>query len=412
MLFTTPNPADLKFDIAAPPRWSYAAGDTIIGNLVRHSPVVSPEATVQIVLTGRAKVKITESTGNSRKIYRDEYRFLGNSPQVLFRGPLHLPEGSGESLHWPFEVKIPTEPLASARTGHVQAASFLPLDRNDHPAYHVLPGTFLASHEGLRTCSVAKVEYALKATLRYKFGSHKSHEATWPVTLRHPVVQTGIGYELTTMRGQKKVQSQRLVPGMENADLSLRQKTQKLFGSSKVPEFHYEIQLTVPRIIQLDDPQFLPIVIHILPLSASTSEAIRDVAQPVQINWVKFSLRSRTSVMAPSRVFSSYSHDDQWSSTLNLSLPNAFNALESPLTISTGKGNEPIHIGEVFRLGLHAGGLTSGDRYLSRVSGIYPDFVTHNIKHVHMQEWQVSLTIAGETQKHEFSAALALIESS
>lgn len=45
-----------------PPGWSYAAGNSIIGELVRYVTVVSPEALVTISLMGRikTKIKITE----------------------------------------------------------------------------------------------------------------------------------------------------------------------------------------------------------------------------------------------------------------------------------------------------------------------------------------------------------------
>lgn len=44
---------DLKFDVAAPAGWEYAPGDTIIGHLMRKSPLVTPECTVIVWLAGR-----------------------------------------------------------------------------------------------------------------------------------------------------------------------------------------------------------------------------------------------------------------------------------------------------------------------------------------------------------------------
>jgi hypothetical protein len=132
---------DLKFDVAAPQGWSYAPGDTIIGNLVRHNPVVAHEAEVKIKLIGRIKSKVVRSKGNGTSVNRDEYQIFNLSPQLLYQGTLHLPEDSDETLNWPFEIKIPTEPAASIRSNHNAEASFLPLDR-DHPVHHVLPGSF------------------------------------------------------------------------------------------------------------------------------------------------------------------------------------------------------------------------------------------------------------------------------
>lgn len=56
---------DLKFDVAAPAGWSYVAGDTVIGNLIRHTPIVAPEATIILTLIGRVKTKITKRSNNS-----------------------------------------------------------------------------------------------------------------------------------------------------------------------------------------------------------------------------------------------------------------------------------------------------------------------------------------------------------
>lgn len=46
-------PDDLKFDVAGPSEWEYAPGDTIIANLMRKSPLVTPECTVRVWLAGK-----------------------------------------------------------------------------------------------------------------------------------------------------------------------------------------------------------------------------------------------------------------------------------------------------------------------------------------------------------------------
>lgn len=44
---------DLKFDLAAPSGWEQAPGDTIIGNLMRKNPLVTPECTVRVWFAGK-----------------------------------------------------------------------------------------------------------------------------------------------------------------------------------------------------------------------------------------------------------------------------------------------------------------------------------------------------------------------
>ncbi len=86
---------DLKFDVAAPEGWSYSAGDTIIGNLIRHTPIVTPEATIVLTLIGRIKTKITKSTNSSRTHCRSECILVKSEQPVIACHPLHLPENSG-----------------------------------------------------------------------------------------------------------------------------------------------------------------------------------------------------------------------------------------------------------------------------------------------------------------------------
>ncbi|KAI9931144.1 hypothetical protein ASPWEDRAFT_22993 [Aspergillus wentii DTO 134E9] len=400
---------DLKFDVAAPPGWAYAAGDTIIGNIVRYTPVVTPEATLKLVLTGRTMVKITESNGDSNITYSDQYELLSHTPDIIFRGPLHLPEDSQEPVSWPFAVKIPDEPSASCRKYHIQPASFLPLNE-DHPAHHVFPGSFSSSSGLIGSTSNCRVEYTLKATLRYKFGSWKEHEATFHIKMRHTVVHTGQLREAKTMESMRMVQTQRLLPGMENAHLSFSEKALKFFGSSKVPQFVYKVNLTVPLVMQLDNPEPLQIVLKIDPLPHRTSDNIKDHTQQIRVNWIKLSIQNYTAVRAPGN-FTHSCHSHSYGFSTDVGLESVFRKLESPLVISTGKGNEPVHIGNMFQLALSSGGLTAGKRRLTPIPQIQPSFTTYNIKHSHQQKWKVSVTVAGEEQTHEFLALLNVVAS-
>lgn len=403
--------SSLNIDLAAPPGWSYAAGDTIIGSVVRHTPVVSAEATVTLLLTGRTKTKVSKpNTNGSRSNYHDEYWLLTSAPNVIYQGPLHLPEGSDDTLSWPFEVTIPLEPVASVRNCHSQVASFLPLS-TDHPAHHFMPGSFDGVYEGLGSESEGKVEYWLQATLRYKFGGLKSFEATFPITIRHPTFDTVKRYEMNTIRASDKIQTQRLLPGMEEVGLSLKQKTLKLLGSSRVPELHYRLELNVPWVMQLDDPQFLPLGLNIVSVNDKSSRELSDISYNIRINWVRWRVKCITGLIAPTDLWSHTVHSDEQVLKLDMNLEEAFTELESPLMISTGKGQEPVQLGNIFQLRLRPNGLMSGERYLAQTSGLYPDFTTYNIKHRHLQEWRVSFTVAGETREHGLSAPLSIIGS-
>ncbi|KAF3392453.1 hypothetical protein F1880_008653 [Penicillium rolfsii] len=400
---------DLKFDVAAPAGWSYAAGDRIIGHLFRHAPIITPEATINLSLIGRIKTKITETkSNNSHTNYRSEALLVRSDQTILSGQPLHLPEGSRAPLSWEFSVDIPTEPLQTARRAFTPRTSFVPLDRDDL-AHHILPGSFVSSREGF-TESTGFVEYYLKAQLRYIFkGSIKVVEAIWPVRLAHGVDQIAAG-QLSTLKHlsyPQQVQSQRLLPGMQNAVLTLKQKTQKLFGSSKVPKLCFKMGIYHPAAIQLDNPQPIPIILETRPLPYQTSPSVED--QTIVIHWVTMIMHQRTSILAPSNFLSDFPHDDNHETWRNLNLEAAFRRLESPLVMSTGKnGGEKINIGEKFQLILRSNGLTSGSRRLSSVSPI-PDFTTYSIRHVTTINWKVAYSVAGETGTLEASSAVKII---
>lgn len=399
--FTTTDKLQLEFDVAAPVGWTFAPGDTIIGNVVRRAPIVTPEATLKLALIGRVWTSISDNNN----IHSREWHLLNPRLTVIFRGPLHLPEGSDEPLSWAFSIEIPPEPVDTAIRAHTQEESLLPLD-SDHLAHHVLPGSFsslgISTSGGAHTeCSIA---YYLHAQLQYgRSGSLEIHNAISHITLRHPVEEQTDLLQLSTIEKQIIIRTHRLLPGMENADLSLKQKTLQLFGSSKVPEFHCKISVSLPRTIQLDRPSPIPIILNIMPRQHKTSVCIKDVAQNVQINWIKMFIASSSYVIA------SNNQRNSLYSSVNLGLVSGFKSLEIPCTISTGPDNGAINVGNMFQLVLHSFGLTAGNRHLSRDLTIYPDFITYNIKHSHYLNLTISLTIAGETQMVETSSPVKII---
>ncbi|BAE61199.1 unnamed protein product [Aspergillus oryzae RIB40] len=403
---------NINIDLASPPGWTYVGGDTVIGNVVRRSHVVTPDASVTLTLVGRVKTKITVKRNNgqltSTSHYRGRWQLFSTSRETLFRGPLHLPEGSvNNPLTWPFSVEIPTRPSDRVLEGHCKEESYLPLDK-EILAKNTLPASFFSSNRGWRTSSEGFVEYYLEAQLRYsRSGSFEVETATFPITIRHvPQAGTFI-YELQSRLLAGRAKSQRLLPGMEHAELSLKQKTQKLFGSSKVPEFHYTVEVSWPYAIQLDNPMPVPIIISIKP--ASTSPEISDVVQKVQLNWVNMVIKSQTMVRAPGNLTPTYTHNHSHSSSHPIGLKKAFLRLESPVVFTTGKGNEPVDIGSMFGLLFHSNGSTVGGLRNTTYSGPSPDFITYNILHRNELELEVSLTVAEETKEFKISSGLKIL---
>lgn len=214
---------EFKFDIAQPAGWSYAPGDTIIGHLVRKIPIVTPQATITLSFIDRSSVVITHTRQNNRRNHYDRSRLVSRE-YVVFEGPLHLPEASEDSLTWPISVEIPLEPEESSTRYRDPECSLIPLKLPTHPDHHILPGSFRSADDSFgSSSSTCFVDYYLIANLRYhQGGQRETFETRHQITLRHPINDTSKLGISAMLKSEKVVQTQRLLPGMENADLSLK----------------------------------------------------------------------------------------------------------------------------------------------------------------------------------------------
>ncbi|KAJ6440587.1 catabolite repression protein CAT5 [Purpureocillium lavendulum] len=403
----------LAISLAAPPNWSFAAGDTIIGSVARQLPLVAPEATVTIRLLGRAKVKITVSRGNNRHdVYRSRVNFFTAAPsetqRVVFHGPVHIPQG-GDAQSWPFSLAIPTSPMIANLQGLSRECSFLPLSPEE-VANHPLPGTFSSSDHGLSTRSECYVEYYLEATMRFAHkGSISVMTATQPVLMRHPSTSLPItDFRLMQKPWPRSVRSYRLIPGQETADLSFKQKSQKFFGSSKVPQFNFKLHVWVPGVLQLDNPMPVPIRLLVEPLPQQTSADIADAVHAVTLNHIKVTVKSDTRVLAPGN-WSGSPHDDYHRSSTNLGMETLFARLQEAIKIPSAPGDVPIDIGLLLQLRLTSRGLCTADTLLATAQYLRADFTTYSIRHTNSWKWSISYTIAGDKQKLEFEVPLAIL---
>lgn len=405
----------LQIHVASPPNWRFAAGDTIIGTVVRRSPIVAAGATVTITLFGRVKTKISVKRSNGQSSHTEHYRgrwsLVGNETrQVLHTGPLHLANGQGngnnnDCLSWPFEITIPTQPPpALART---DAQSFLPLGNiADHP----LPGSFYSERRSFGKSSEGFVEYYLESELRYSFGNkHETNQAITLLSLEHCFTgMPSLAVRISTFR--RTVQTQRLLPGMEHAKLTFKQKTQKLFKTSKVPSFVYSIELHSPSAITLAGPSPIPLMVQFSSNDVVVdNSSIPDIKPDIRLNWVQMTIKSTTTVAAPGKFIASNTHSDSHSCDYPLGLQAAISRLEKPIVFRSTQDTNGVDIGAVLQLVLHPNGLYAGNRRLSSVPTISPSFVTYNIKHEHTLKWELSLTVAEETQEMKATVPIKIL---
>lgn len=419
---TTP-PANLNISLAAPPNWTFAPGDTIIGNVVHKSHLVTPDASLKLSLRGQTETKIG-SHDDSGHEYGTIWDLWPVTWDEAFRGPLHIPEGAGvdEYLTCPFEVTIPMRPLASVIKRHTAAESYLPLD-DDSVARQALPGTFsCSSYLNFDTGCQGSIKYYLEAVLRYTHGGKAvSNRATRRIVLRNIPTEPPLLYYASKrwISRSLTVQSQRLGPGREDAHLSFRQRVQNFFGSSRVPKFTYRLEVRVPSAVQLDNPLPIPFTVRVVPeLSPErTSLSIRDTLQSVQvhIHSLKLTIDDKTDLRAPG-IFSAKEVRIDQNNADCIALLTCDPPLPLPIEQNEYQTElEPIDIGELFELSLRTDGLqwTGRRRPLWRAifndQPVYPDFVSYLIKHRHWICWEVVVGVAGKREKVKGRAEMRVL---
>lgn len=381
----------LGIQLEGGPKQVFAPGNTIIGQVQRKTPSISPHACVTISLHGRSRSKILVSTGQTSVTYTGEFQFFdnGETTHTILDGPLHIPFGSPGAA-WPFAITIPSSfNYRSVTRGVGEHTSYLPLAAEDVAA-QPLPPTFSGGHDALD----AFVEYFLHAELRLDgHNSTEVHHATLPVHICNFSTAAPIAnVKLVQKMLLTAVASQRLIPGMHDAKLSFSQKAQKFFGSSKVPVFMFRIQVDAPTVIQLESPNPIPFLVRVNPDWNKTSEIIRSVPQKVTLTRLNLYLKSDVEVRCE-RERGGF-QDGHVSNKLDLCVGSAIHALGRDIEIACTTEDMPSDVGEAINLRVGHLGLM-GQKMALRY-GIYPDFTTYNIKQAHRLKWELTLSVAGE----------------
>ncbi|KAJ4081281.1 hypothetical protein NW760_012638 [Fusarium oxysporum] len=368
---------------------SYSPGDTIIGYVYRKSPVVSPDSSVTISLSGRTKSKIVIHRANSTSTYRGRFNLISESAcsQKIFQGPLHI-ESGGDEQTWPFAITLPKHVEPRYLQGGGQDESFLPLDATDH----ILPSTYtlrsLGNTEGF-------IEYFVKATLRATGQGHVNMtEAVLPFNVINLSPDPPIAdFALKGSRSRQTMSSYRLVPGMEDVKLSFSQKMKQSFSTSSVPEFVYNLLVHVPTVIQLDNPTPIPFKLRVVPDLNGTSEIIKEIPQKVKLSSVSIRIVSSTEVICEGTL---YPHTKEKREEIDLCVESAIGRIKDDIYIPCTDEWPSLDIGDIIDLRL--GQLRPG--FPHRPGGGYvqfnPTFTTYNIRHSHRLTWKVIGEIAGE----------------
>lgn len=441
---------EIQLDSIGRSHQQFQPGSVITGRVIRRSPGVSPRAAVSIQLLGRAKTKITVSRNNgqtsSKSHYRNRFNFFEptQTRQFLFDGPLHIaPDASAvEPASWSFAVSVPVypSPRALMSGGGDAEACFLSL-RPEDICSQPLPASFITEGRQFNVRFQAYVEYQLEALLITTGKQGKDVTAVLPIQLCAPSTQHPLSnFEIHRRSMLGLVSTYHLVPGMEKAELSFKQKTKQLLGSSKVPSFGYAVHVDCPAVIQLENPTPIPFSMRIQPdgRPGRTSDIIQDVDQTVALTSLEIVLKAHTAVIAPTTF-----HTQKANDSVKHIIPLPVTALGRIINPSTEtdtptdkRADDQSHASTMEPFGLiipskwrasdetalNIGGLmdfqlfsthaTALSRSLGRTTTndrITPDFETYCIRHSHTIKWKIALEIAGKTSKHESEQIVTII---
>ena len=412
--YRSTSPA-LAIELAAPPEWSYCAGDTIIGSVVRKAPIVAVKSQIYIRLLGRAKVKIVERRGqNSHVTYRSRFNFFQTNREetqfTLYQGPLHVSEDVEDRKTCDFSITVPRDPGLNLRTAEAEGGqSFLPLDAEDMKR-HALPPTFTTGSGFMAGNSEGYVEYYLEAVLQY--GNHSGSDSvtsTLPITVKPPPGPDPIAdWGLKPKTWDNTAVSYHLVPGMETAELSFKQKSKQLFKTSSVPQLRHKVRFGVPSRLQLNHPDYIPLFLSITPDHQRTTDILHGVPQQAVVNWIKLTVISLTTVTAPGNISGSPHYNDHREKA-DLSLERAFSLVPEPVTLQIEQDAEPMNIGAALQLRLFRTGLYAGKTRLAPYIVVSPCFTTYNMKQTHRLRYSLRITVAGKAYDEEYDVAGAII---
>lgn len=367
---------------------AYSPGDTIIGRVHRHTPVVSPHATIKLSLYGRSQTRLMADD----PVQDGRFKLIDHSKHTytLFEGPLHIPEGR-DGLDWPFAITIPTHVDRSLELAQKNQDTFLPL-HGDSVGQNVLPTSYTGGSTGdVVTC--AFVEYFLQAMLLTS-GQRGSGKCTslLPVEIRNyspdpPIIDV----RLKRHHIQRCVTSHSLISRADDAfPLSTSQRMRRFIGATPDPSFVFRLEVDTPGIVQLDNPNPMPFRLRIVPLWERTSKVIQNMPQRARLAGLTLNLRE---VGSPKCERGSRERADA-----NLRVEEALERLPKPIEIPCTDELPPVDVGEVIGLQVSydQSSFRTGQRSSYLDTRLVPDFTTYNIQVRHWLNCRVQVEIAGE----------------
>ncbi|KAK3372069.1 hypothetical protein B0H63DRAFT_483780 [Podospora didyma] len=399
-------------------------GDTVAGHVQRQAHAVSPHASVVIKLMGRSVAMLRKKTGTSdnetTRHYKSEFNLLNLQPVILFDGPLHIPPDTQQPHSWPFTFNIPSVCSPSIAGGQNPNESFIPFSGGG-PA-PPLPFTFHTRQGTPSSFMTAWIEFYLEANLVEQHGNAFKTTATAVhlITIHPPTIPPLL--ELTMHRllsiEPSIIRSQRLLPGMEDADLSFKQKTLKFFHSTSVPRYVFKVCVDLPDAIQLG--AVVPFRIKILPLPHHSDHALEKTGQEIRLQSATVKMKALTGIAVPQGfgVRADWDLNKEMNATEVTVSPKVNggqfivvpSSSSSSGELGTDDGVLPLDVGTLVDLRFDMAWVDcAGQRipiqksdWMSTSDWLYPSFVTYNIRRGYRMKLVLALELAKETVKVDF----------
>ncbi len=402
----------LSIALAGSSKHVFQAGETIIGKVVRRQHIVAPECQVTIQLLGRAKTKIVVTRSNANggtrhETYRSRYNFFGyyapETSQVIYSGPLHVAAEQADAAEFPFAVTIPQHP-STQLSREADRNSFLPTDAAS-VATQLLPPSYASYHRHKE----GYVEYWLEAQLNPGPGTNNkavtAAQSTQPILLGAPRTLEPVPKMVKTFASPAhSITSYKLIHGMEEVELTFKQKSKQFFHTSSVPSLSYSIHMGLPVVMQLQAHDTIPLTLRLSPTAAGTSDDVRKTTQKATVNQITVHLKNYTVIRAGEHFFGD-AREASMSDTIDLHFDKALKSLPAPMIIDIGLDGEPIDLGALFDIRLSELGLCSGNEKLATnwfAPPITPSFTTYNMKATHALKVVISITICGKEYSDTF----------
>lgn len=375
----------------------YRPGDTITGRVYRETKSVNSDAFVNISLHGRTATRITVSTGDSDYVYDMHINLLNDRDNVhTLRNPSCIPRegGKGLRLEWPFKLTIPTHVDPAALSGSRLQEAFLLLDKESVRG-ELLPASFYRETWGAR--KFGTIEYFLEVSLPIQRDASIARVASLPVQVHrfhdgHPLVP--IDDTLAAHIKNLSVTSQRLIPGMRDAKLSIIHRMRNKLGASNGPKLSFQLELMFPQIIAMDNlPFVLPFHLRAIPVWDETEEILKNVLQTLKLDIIKLSLISIFKLRCKQGKEGEYFDESGHVSVPlvnygHLADSGSSKAIQIPCSEEAGPS---YNVGKVMNV------LVMKQTQSKDVPQLHHDFVTYNIQHTHHWRYSLRFKVAGET---------------